>query len=325
MVSAAAFSLGAADPTPTGTPFDLSSVKQLTLHEAQKNATKNQYQIGDRIPLLIEIESTAADTGEALSLKTPEGSSKLEDQGWYVDPSTQFLSGVFRFIVSPIQTGNLTLPTLLVTKSDGTTIGRTTPFTIQVSGPNEKEAKPPELIEPGSVSLPTKYWILFSAIGLLLLSGAIYLLLRVLKKRKIQKPKEIPVQPIEPDHVISLRKVAELYQQYPYSIENLKPVCFGLSEILKDYFSTRFKIDASESTTDEMLALLKKESVGQESLQEIQKLFQELDLVKFTKSENYLTFDEAQYQDVKIRAQTIIQKWALQSTPLTPPLNGGVS
>jgi hypothetical protein len=300
-------------PSTSPTP-DLTTVPQMTLQEATKNAAKT-YQIGDRINLLTEINSPTLENGDHLALKLPEGASKLEDQGWYIDPSSQFLGGVFRFIVSPIQTGALTLPTLLIQKEDGITIGRTAPYQIQVTGPEKKDQKEAELLEITSRSLPIKYWILFSLLALFVMCGVSYLVYRTLKNRR-KKPTFIPKTQADPEHVVALRKINELYQTYPYEIVNLKPIAFGVSETLKEFFSKRFKIDAIESTSDEMIELLRKEAINGENLREIQTLFQDLDLVKFTKSENYSHFDQFKYQDLKVKSQLIIQKWTLK--PVEP-------
>jgi hypothetical protein len=303
--------LAAEAPAPSATP-DISRLPEFTIQEVQKNAANGQYQIGDRIPLSIEIKSDQADAGEALSLKLPDDNEKLEDLGWYIDPSTQSLGTSFRFLVSPIQTGRMTLPTLLIMKADNIAIGKTTPYVIQVSGPTEKDAKEAELIDPSSIGLAAKYWVLFSAIGIAVLGLLFYGIRKFIKSRQKDGGISVPVRHRDPDHVLALKKIEALYAEHAYSLENLKPVGFGVSEILKEFFENRFKVEALESTTDEMVELLRKEAISGESLREIQLLFQDLDLVKFTKRENYSHFDEQKYLDFKVKANHIIQKWALR-------------
>ncbi len=302
----------AQSPSPSSTP-DLSRLPDFQVQEIQKNQN-NQYQIGDRIPLSVEISSDGVESGETLSLKIPEGSGKLEDMGWYVDPSTQFVGRSFRFLAAPIQTGKLTLPVLLVMKSNDVAIGKTTPYTIQVIGPAEqKEKQGAELIDPSSIGLATKYWILFSVIGVLIAGLLIYGIKKYLKKRSKVKPTEVPIVIQDPPHVTAMKKIDNLYRAHPFTRENLKPVTFGVSEILKEFFSKRFQVDAQESTTDEMIELLRHQALTGENLREIQTLFQDLDLVKFTKSENYTHFDEDKYNEFKVKANLIIQKWAIRT------------
>ena len=313
----ATLSLASELPTSTSSPTpDLTSVPQLALQEATKNAAKN-YQIGDRINLLAEIKASGLENGAHLSLKLPEGSSKLEDQGWYIDPSSQYLNGSFHFIASPIQTGSLTLPTLLVVNDDGLTLGRTSPYSVQVTGPEKKDNAKAELLEITQSSLPGKYWVLLMAFILAIVAGGAYGVSRYLKTRR-KKPTSIPQPVVEADHVIAFRKINNLYQTYSYDLENLKPLSFGISETLKEFFSRRFNIDATEATSDEMLELLRREAITGENLREIQILFQDLDLVKFTKTENYSHFDALKYQEIKVKSQLIVQKWTLQTKPQGP-------
>ena len=300
-------------PSPTATP-DITGMAVLSLSEAQKNPNKT-YQIGDRISLLVEMPGNLAENGNKLSLKLPDGASKLEDQGWYIDPSTQYMNGIFRFIASPIQTGSLTLPTLLITKEDQTVIGRTATFQAQVTGPEKKDT--PDLLDLTTSTLPAKYWVMFSLLALLVMGLVSYGVYRFIKNRS-KKPKFLPQTPEELDHVRALRKIEALYQSLPYQMDNLKPIAFGVSETLKEFFSARFKVDATEATTDEMIELLRKEAITNDNLREIQLLFQDLDLVKFTKSENYSHFDESKYLDLKIKAQAIVQKWKMAPIAPTP-------
>jgi hypothetical protein len=301
-----------ADPsvTPTPIPQDLTNVPVTQLQEAHKNPNTT-YQIGDRINFITVVKIPNVENGEHLSLKVPEGSSKLEDQGWYVDPSSEFMGGNLSFIASPIQTGNLTLPTLLIVKDDQTILMRTLPFSAKVTGPDQEKIKPAEYIDVSTSSLAAKYWIIFSLLLLAVISGISYFIYRYLKKRK-KAPPARPKGSDETDHAIALRKIDALYRKYPYELDNMKVVAFGISEALKEFFSHRFKIDATEATTDEMLLLLKKQSLSDDSLREIKALYQNLDLIKFTTADHYRHFDEEQYLDFKVKAQFIVQKWALK-------------
>jgi hypothetical protein len=289
---------------------DISALPELEIHFVQKNGEGDHYQIGDRITLYVELLPTLAGDSKEFSFAVPEGSSSLADQGWYVDPTSQFLANNLSFVVSPIQIGKLILPTLLLAKDDKTAIARTHSITIQVTGPEKKE-KESKLIDILAIPLATKYVILFSALALLLAGLIAWALVRYLKNKKMNH--KIPPAPVvkkEADHVIAFRSLENLYKKYPYSEQNLKPLTFGISEVLKEYFSARFEVDAKESTTDEMLALLRTEAVPQDGLKEIRALFQELDLVKFTKVNDAVHVSETTYQEYKVKAQGIIQRWA---------------
>jgi hypothetical protein len=287
----------------------LASLPEVELKVVQKNANGNQYQIGDRIPLFVELKPEWIQEQTSLTVKPPEGGSKIEDQGWYIDPQTLLISNNLQFVVSPIQTGKLTLPTLIISKEDKTPIARTSAFSIQVSGPGEKKGES-ELLEPINVALATKYWVMLGLIFVLIAGLATYFIRRHLQNKRLNKPVVIPVVKKEPEHVIAMQALDQLYKKYPYSSDHLKPVAFGVSEILKHFFSARFRIDASEATTDEMVALLRNESLPSDSLREVLSLFQDLDLIKFTKGQEAHHFNEQHYIEFKVKAQSLIQKWA---------------
>ena len=255
----------------------------------------------------MELSPELTQSQTAFELKLPEGGSSLEEQGWYLDPTSQLLSGNLRFVVSPIQTGKLTLPTLLLLREDKTPFARTSPFSVQVSVIKSEKKEAPQLIDVIPLSLPTQYWVLLSLLSLGIIALSVYGFRRYRKNRK--KPIEVPPIRIESEQVIALRDLERLYQKYPFTDLNMKPIAFGVSEILKHYLSKRFQVDANEATTDEMIALLKKESIGNDGVKEIGVLFQDLDWVKFTKSTFTSSNSESLYQEFKIKAQTIVQRW----------------
>ena len=285
----------------------IAALPELPVHVIQKNANGEIYQLGDRVPVYAEVNTELAQGQNNFELKVPEGGSSLEDQGIYLDPNAQYLSGNLRFVISPIQPGKLTLPMLLVLREDKTPFARTAPFTLQVNAVKEEKKEPAQLIDVVPVSLPTKYWVLLGVVILGLAGLIAYLIRRYLKSRK--KHIEVPPIRIEAENIIALRGLEQLYQKYSFSDVNMKPIAFGISEILKVYFSKRFQVDAVEATTDEMIDFLRKESLGNDGLKEIISLFQDLDLVKFTKTTYTSANSENLYQEFKVKAQAIVQRW----------------
>ena len=295
-------------------PSPVPSVSLLTLpefevHFIQRNGNGDVYQIGDRIPLSVALTGDSLQNQTHFLLALPEGASTLEDQGWYLDPHPQILSGSLHFIVSPLQTGKLILPTLLITKEeDGTPIGRTSTLSIQVAELKKKDPVP-ELKELTDIPLALKYWLLFGGLGLLLAGGTAFFIRRYLKQRNLhRKVSDVPPPKKEADHTIALNDLDRLYKNFTDA--QLKAISFGISEILKEYFSARFHIDAKESTTDEMLALLKREAISRESISEIQNLFNDLDFIKFTKAEISRESERQSYISFRAKAKAIIDQWA---------------
>ena len=287
----------------------VASAPEIQARFLQKNTNGDTYQLGDRITLVLDVGPDVIQNQSTLTLRIPAGGSSLEDQGWYLDPATQLVPGSFRFVVSPLHTGKLTIPTLLVLKEDGSAIGRTNPLSIQVAEIKKTEEKP-ALLDVSSLSLPARYWILFGLIAILIGFLVHVFYRRWLKNRTPRvRPETLPPVQRDPDHVIAIHKLDLLYQAHPFRNENMKPIAFGISEILKSYFSARFQIDANESTTDEMIALLRSESLSKDALREIQILFHDLDYIKFTNENLGSQANETAYIDYKVKAQAIIQRW----------------
>ncbi len=261
-----------------------------------------------------DLKSGPGGAGEVITLKPMDEKTAIEDQGWYLVQGTLNQNGILRFIASPLKTGSLTLPPLLIIGSEGRALGRTASLSIVVEGPSADPNEKPEFIDAMPLPLPGRYWFYLAlmTIGIGLLGRYFYL--RFLKNRSPPKVLQTPLPPTEPDHVLALRKIDDLYIRHPYSPENLKVVSFGLSEIIKEYFSKRFKIEALESTTDEMIMLLRREALNGEQLRAIQVLFTELDLFKFTKIEDYPPVTDETHVNLKVKATLIIQKWAIAGT-----------
>lgn len=302
----------ASSPAPGGTPAALSSsgLPVLTIHEAAAPSPDHQIRIGDRVTLQLELGTL--DPGQAKTvLKAEDASKKPEDSGWFIDPSTLNQGGVLRFVASPLKGGELPLPSLVLYAPEDRAIARTAPLTLKVAAPAQSDSGKPDLLDVLPVDLPLRYRILL----VFLLAGlavAGYFGYRAWKRRqRAEKPAKLPLVQKEPDHLAALRKLDILFDAHPFTPANLKIVSFGVSEILKEFFSRRFRIDALESTTDEMMALLKRESLSHEHLREIRNLFDELDLYKFTDIGSYPRVYPEIHEGLKLKAQIIIQKWTL--------------
>ncbi len=301
---------GAADPNPQPTP---AALPELTLHEVGAGDPTHEFQVGDRITLQAELKEAALDAGQTLELKPADPNLKLEDAGWYLDPSTLNQSGVFRFIASPLKGGALTLPSLLISKTGSPPLAKTIAINLKIKETKGQPNEKPDLLDVVNVPLPPLYWVILLAGSALLFALIFWLIRRYLKNRAKPKPRDIPIIPVIPDHEIALRKLDDLFSGLPFNPENLKIFSFGVSEILKEFFSRRFQIDALESTSDEMIRLLRKESLSPDQIREIQNLFLELDQFKFIKVESYPSVSEETSENIKIQSRLIVQKWAFIS------------
>ena len=85
-----------------------------------------------------------------------------------------------------------------------------------------------------------------------------------------------------------------------------------VSQILKNFFSARFKVDAKESTSDEMIELLRNEALPSTELKKIAVLFQNLDLIKFTELPYHQHFQKSDHLEFKEISKTLIETWAMK-------------
>ena len=294
--------------------FRLASAEEilptLTTEIIQKNQSGPQYQVGDRIQLNIRVPLELSQDLNAALLKFTDDKTTLDQQGWYLDPSVQIINGNLRFIASPIKTGKLILPELIILKDETHPIAKTTAINVDVAELTQSPNNPPALLDTISISLPLRFAIVGILILLLIFGCLYYFYKKHLNQKKLEiRTSKINVPPT-PDHVIALRDLNLLYEQYTFSKENLKPVSFGVSQILKNFFSARFKVDAKESTTDEMMSLLKQESVPEQDLKIIRDLFYNLDIIKFTEISHHQQYQKTDYLEFKEIAKKLIESWA---------------
>jgi hypothetical protein len=279
----------------------------------------DQVQLGDRIPLNVELRPEWIKGDAQFKLTVPEGSSKLTELGWYLDPSTLWVGGSVRIIVSPLKAGRQTLPTLVIYSKDQdfVAIARTQPVSLNVIAPEKAAQSKAELLDPETIALPGKY-IFIGIVGLLALAAAIWYGLKRFKRKSKPVTQMPPVKIDEPEHVIALKRLETLFGNHPHHPDSAKPIAFGVSEILKDFFSKRFKIEAAESTTSEMLGRLRSIGMSTPELREISEFFDDLDEVKFLKQEHVGPYSMERHQRFKVKSMAIVHRWARQIAPVTP-------
>lgn len=294
-----------------------SHAQRSPLRPLHVNENGNRYWVGDRITLQVASSPDRLATIQPglLSVLPEDANVDLRELGWFIDPRVELISSQASLVVTPIKQGKLELPALNILDSNGNVLTTTEPWSIEslaegLTPPKEEFA----LLPAEQVGVSTAIWALLFFL-ILLLSALIFFGYRKWKKRPkpivLQPP---PQEPKIPNHTAALQKLNFLYAENAYHPEKLKPVAFGISEILKDYLSLQLNVDARESTTHEMIALLKDGGVGFTDLQTIRSLFEKLDFIKFTNyykppfSENIIS--EREYLEFKQQAILIIERWA---------------
>ena len=124
------------------------------------------------------------------------------------------------------------------------------------------------------------FWAVF---GLLLLLGSLFSYFKF-QKRKAEKEKQLP--PFDQ----ALHDLKSLENRLPSNQEEFKSYYSKLTEIVRRYLEEEAKIDALESTSDELLQKLQllqdagKISLHSETLQNLKRVLATADLVKFARS-----------------------------------------
>lgn len=124
-------------------------------------------------------------------------------------------------------------------------------------------------------------WVL---LGLAVIGGIIFLIW-YLKKRKQNKPlfKGKP-KPVLPPDVLAIQKLEELRLAKIWQQGKLKNYYTELTDITREYLEGRYRFDAMEMTSEEILDELKAQEVNSEALGKMKNVLQLADLVKFAKA-----------------------------------------
>ena len=150
------------------------------------------------------------------------------------------------------------------------------------------------------------YWWLY-ILGLIAIVGIAYLVYKWLQKRKKEKSEEpIYASPIEKANAL----LKNLEQQKLVERGEVKTYYSELTTIARTYIEESIEIPAMESTTDELInsfkiAVFKKKlTLNPETINDLEKVLKQADLVKFAKSKPL----EFEIVDDKIKIENTIQK-----------------
>ncbi|MEG0163269.1 MAG: hypothetical protein RR652_04975, partial [Mucinivorans sp.] len=123
-----------------------------------------------------------------------------------------------------------------------------------------------------------KPFVLWGLVGLVILAAVVYGVIWYVRRRRAK----IAARPKEPIHVVALRRLDELRAHKLWQEGKMKQYFSDLTEIIRDYISERYAIDAMEMTSAEILVALK--DTNNEKLRAtLGGLFSLSDLVKFAK------------------------------------------
>lgn len=245
------------------------------------------------LPTVSLVFSRKADAGsrvgDAISYELQGG-----DPRWKVDPKEGSLKKGFLFrtgkLFIPLVAGKYQIPALSVVDDAGTVVAKSDPTEIEaVSNLKQEDSQNGEPPKPepaiGPLGLPFPLWIQsaigFSLLAIFLVGG--FFLVRAIKRRAAKALKSI--LPKKPYDLAALERLDGLLKQGFIEKRNFKAFYFAISETLKFYLAERFQFDAQESTTSELMTLLRERSnmpgLNELVTLKIEKIFETLDPVKF--------------------------------------------
>lgn len=121
-------------------------------------------------------------------------------------------------------------------------------------------------------------------IAIVLIGGIAFLAWFFYKKWKNRTLSPVVQKVVQPPHVVAERLLQELNAKELWQNGKIKEFYSELSHILRGYLEDQFTMPALESTTDELIGLLKKRQFDEEIVAKMRNLLVTADLVKFAKS-----------------------------------------
>lgn len=260
---------------------------------------KAEAHVGDRLTLTVSAVARAGvavtlpgklDLGKLELLERNDGDRNGRDLG-DGRRSHRFVLGVAAY-----ETGALTVPPIEVSyitpRGEVRTV-ETDPLTLDVrplvaadeANPQAQPERPPRSawVEDKRVMRALRSAGLV-ALGLALLTAAVLLLRRALRRREPAAVLAAVVPGRAPD-AVAIEKLTALRARGRFAVDGYRPFYFELTEVVREYLGARYGFDALDMTTTELLdELARRAEHLTVSGAEVPRFFAECDLVKFAKA-----------------------------------------
>lgn len=266
----------------------------LPAHELESGPLAKKIRVGDTL------QFTVRGADPALKAQLPPGAPAEAAEGWALVPADTALSAAvspvpgapveLRLSIVLTRPGDLKIPSLVLVDPSGKAVARTNPWSLpggaqvaSVLDPQDPKAQEPvPAIPPLHLRFPIWLAVVLVVLALGAIAGAVYaaILWNRRRPKKVEpEKKEIPL----PEDEAALKALSELEKTPHLRRGEYKKFYFALSEILKAYLGARYRFDAPESTSREIIAVLEeRKSVSDGVLDRLETLLQLLDRVKFT-------------------------------------------
>jgi hypothetical protein len=259
----------------------------------------NSILIGEQIKLNLNIQYRA-DNGKHLKIKFPDIADTIRKEieivsqsktDTVINPNDPFLFNLNKSLtITSFDSGYWAIPPFKFTVNEDTTGFLTETLLLQVNTisvdttQSIKDIKGPyEETYTWMDWLKDNMYVVYWSLGAILVILLIIYLIR--KYRKRPKPVIEVVAPEIPAHIIAFEKLEKLKSEKLWQEGKLKLYHSTLTDILREYIENRFKIQALEQTTDEILYGFRNVAVDEESKMKLKQVLLLADLVKFAKEQ----------------------------------------
>ncbi len=278
--------------------FSFSSSAQ----EIKATATldSNSIQIGQQVKLKLSIQYKV-DNSKHIKIKWPEIIDTIRKEieivsQSKVDTIIPDSTDLFRFVqtktlyITSFDSGYWAMPPFKFIVNGDTAGIFTEPLLLQVNTiPVDTTLAIKDIKQPYDVNYSWLDWIkdnIYVVYGTLIGILVIILIIYFVKKYYRSKPPIVEVEaPKIPAHLVAFEKLEKLRNEKLWQEGKLKLYHITLSEIVREYIENRFKIQALEQTTDEILFGFRNLAIDDESRIKLKQVLILSDLVKFAKEQ----------------------------------------
>lgn len=264
--------------------------------KATAQLDSNEIQIGQQVKLLLSIQYRV-DNGKQVKIAWPEIADTIRKEievisssaiDTIIDKNDPYLFTQTKTVsITSFDSGYWAIPPFKFMTGDTNGI-YTDPLLLQV---NTIAVDTTQAIKDIKAPYEETYtWIdwlkdnMFVVWTVIAVIAAIILIIIIIRyTRKIKPPMEIIEPPKIPAHIIAYEKLEKLQLEKLWQEGKLKQYHSQLTDIVREYIENRFKIQALEQTTDEILFGFRNVAIDDESKSKLKQVLILADLVKFAK------------------------------------------
>lgn len=243
--------------------------------------------VGDRITLTVEVDHAATAQVRLADSIAAEPFEVLRARALPIETTPAGVRSTFEITLSAFELGELEIPPipLRVVASDGSEeVLETDRYGIEVVSVGADESGDIRGIR-GPLGIPLSTWVIgFWVLAPLLIAAALYYLVRRLRPRgeETARPALGPIP--RPPHEVALEALAHLEASSLLRSGRVKEYHIAASDILRTYVEERFRVEALEMTTREVLDGLSEVGADASFRVGLRTFLEACDLVKFARA-----------------------------------------